>query len=147
MSFSIQNRQRAVPINTKLIKQRVQRLMTYLSCEHQELSIVFASDRFMQVLNRTYRQQDRPTNVLAFPQPPLDHDEPTPPLLGDVIISLPTAAREANDLHQAVETRVFYLILHGLLHLLGFDHEQSDDERHRMEKHEQEILRYFDKNH
>lgn len=143
MPLSIRNQQRSVRINTPLIRRRVQRLMTYLDCDQQELSIVFANNRFMQTLNRTYRQKDHPTNVLAFPQCPSEHDEPSPQLLGDIVVALPIAAQEAHALDQSIEDRLFYLITHGLLHLLGFDHEGPAHQRRRMEARELEILKQF----
>lgn len=143
MTLSIRNQQRSVRINTSLIRRRIHRLMTYLGCDQQELSIVFANNRFMQTLNRTYRQKDHPTNVLAFPQCPSENNEPGPQLLGDIVVSVPTAAQEANTLDQAVEDRLFYLIIHGLLHLLGYDHEGSANKRSQMEARELEILKQF----
>jgi rRNA maturation RNase YbeY len=85
--------------------------------------------------------------VLAFPQTSvIDMASGTSPgaeLLGDVIVSLPTAAREAGDLDQPLEARVVYLVIHGLLHLLGYDHEGAVVERQRMETLEQDILAYL----
>jgi rRNA maturation RNase YbeY len=63
--------------------------------------------------------------------------------LGDVVVSLPTADREAQALEQPLEARVVYLLIHGLLHLLGYDHEQSDAAQQRMETLEQELLAYL----
>src|SRR5206468_4029758 len=83
--------------------------------------------------NRTYRHKDRPTNVLAFPQSPTYEGEPATPMLGDVIVALSTAAHEAHDLQQSLEERVVYLLLHGILHLLGHDHEGSVAQRRRMD--------------
>ena len=143
MPLSIRNRQRSVCINIPLIRRRIHRLMIYLDCDHQELSIVFANNRFMQTLNRTYRQKDHPTNVLAFPQCPSEHEEPGPQLLGDIVVALPTATQEANALDQEIEDRLFYLIIHGLLHLLGYDHEGSANKRRQMEARELEILKQF----
>jgi rRNA maturation RNase YbeY len=143
MPLSIQNRQRTVAIRTALIKKRVQQILTYLECDDQELSVVFASERLMRDLNRTYRHQDRPTNVLSFPQRPTRQGEPSTALLGDVVVSLPTAAREARALRQSLEERVLYLLVHGILHLLGYDHDRSAHERRRMEAREQEILRHL----
>lgn len=140
MPISIQNRQRTVKIQTVLIKKRLHQLLVILGCADQELSIVFANDTLMQTLNRTYRQKDRTTNVLAFPQYAEGRDDPPTTLLGDVVVSLPTAAREARDLGQPVEERVLYLLIHGILHLLGYDHDRSEDERQRMETREQELL-------
>jgi rRNA maturation RNase YbeY len=143
MAIAIQNRQRTVRINTPQVKRQLLRVMTYLNCQDRELSVVFASDHLLHELNRTYRGKDRPTNVLAFPQEPIDTVGPSAGLLGDVIIALPTADREAQTLEQPLETRVVYLLIHGLLHLLGHDHEQSDAAQQRMEALEQELLAYL----
>jgi probable rRNA maturation factor len=143
MTIAIQNRQRTMVICTATIKRHVQRAMTYLGCADRELSVVFGSDRLLQTLNRDYRQQDRPTNVLAFPQSGTWANAPVSPLLGDVIVSVPMAGREAYHLQQSLEERVTFLIIHGLLHLLGYDHEQSLLERRRMEALEAEVMQYL----
>jgi rRNA maturation RNase YbeY len=143
MPIHVHNRQRAVPIHTTAVKKRVLQMMRYLGCAERELSVVFGSDRLLQELNSTYRQKDRPTNVLAFPQSPTYTGEPATLILGDVIVSLPTAAREAQDLQQALEERVVYLLLHGLLHLLGHDHEGSVAQRRRMETLERQVLAHL----
>jgi rRNA maturation RNase YbeY len=143
MTICIQNRQRAVAIHTALVKKSVLQIMAYLGCSEQELSVVFSNDRLLQKLNRTYRHKDRPTNVLAFPQVPTYASEPTSTILGDVIVSLPMAAREAHDLKQSLEERVIYLLLHGILHLLGYEHEGSAAQRRRMEALEQEVLAHL----
>jgi probable rRNA maturation factor len=139
----VYQRQRSVAIRTALIKRRLQQIMAYLGCADRELSVVLAGDRLVRRLNRTYRGQDRPTNVLAFPQYPTYDGEPSTTLLGDVVVSLPTAAREAQTLQQCLEEHVVYLLLHGLLHLLGYDHEQSPAGRRRMERREQEVLAHL----
>jgi probable rRNA maturation factor len=143
MPLSMQNRQRSVHIDTVKISKYVHRLMAYLGCNRQELSIVFSNDQFIRNLNRTYRQKDYPTNVLAFPQDQSEFDHPDTSLLGDIVVAAPTAAREAHALAQSVEDRLFYLIIHGLLHLLGYDHERSTEDRLAMEAREEEILKQF----
>jgi probable rRNA maturation factor len=143
MAICIHNRQRTVPIHTAAVKKSVLQMMVYLGCSEQEISVVFGNDRLLQELNRTYRNKDRPTNVLAFPQSPTYAGEPASTMLGDVIVSLPTAAREAHALNQSLEERVIYLLLHGLLHLLGYEHEGSAARRRRMEALEQEVLAHL----
>lgn len=143
MSIVVQNRQRTVRLDTRQVKRQLLRVMTYLGCQDRELSVVFANDHLLHELNRTYRDKDRPTNVLAFPQEPIDTVGPSARLLGDVVLSLSTADREARCLEQPLETRVVYLLIHGLLHLLGYDHEQSDAAQQRMEALEQELLAYL----
>jgi rRNA maturation RNase YbeY len=143
MALFLQNRQRTVPIQTRVVRHRVRQIMAFLRCTDAELSVVLVSDRRMQALNQTYRQQDRPTNVLSFPQHPATQDGPTATVLGDIVVALPVAAREAQALQQALEERVIYLILHGLLHLLGYDHEYSAAERRRMTALEARVLRHL----
>ena len=142
MALAIQNRQRTITIQTPHVRYAVLQMMDFLRCADAELSVVFVSDRRMQRLNRTYRQKNAPTNVLAFPQAPGFPGAASAPLLGDVIVALPTAAREAQQLQQSLEERVIYLVLHGLLHLLGYDHEQSVTERRRMTALEAKVLRH-----
>jgi len=117
--------------------------MTYLDCADHELSLMFTNDAVMRELNRTYRQRDYPTNVLAFPQRATDPQEPATLLLGDVVVAPAVARREACEAGQTLEERVVYLIVHGLLHLLGYDHEGSAGQRRRMEKREQDVLTYL----
>src|SRR5215510_4259617 len=143
MTICIHNRQRAVAIHTATVRKQVLQIMAYLGCPEQELSVVFGHDRLLQELNRTYRHKDRATNVLAFAQHPTYEGEPVTALLGDVIVSLPTAAREACALQQSLEERVVYLVLHGILHLLGYDHERSAVQRRHMEALERQVLAHL----
>ena len=143
MTVWINNRQRCVALNTPFVKKQALRMMAYLECSENELSVAFVQDKRMQLLNRTYRCKDRPTNVLAFPQCSTYEGEPQTLLLGDVVISLPTAAREALELRQTLEERVVFLLAHGLLHLLGYDHERSAAQRRRMERREKDILSHL----
>lgn len=143
MPIFIQNRQRTVKLQTAQIKKRLQQLLAVVGCSQHELSIVFANDTLMRRLNRTYRQKDQTTNVLAFPQEPVGPQAAAVPLLGDVVVCLPVAAREAADQGQPVEDRVLYLLLHGILHLLGYDHEGSEAARRRMEARERDLLRFL----
>jgi probable rRNA maturation factor len=108
------------------------------------LAVRFVSDREMRRLNRTYRHRDRPTDVLSFPgdaQP--GEAAPTPvPMpaaaqpahLGDVAVSVPTARRQAVELGHSVEKELRTLLLHGILHCLGYDHETDDDTMDREER-------------
>ena len=103
-----------------------------------EASIVLADDALVRDLNRTYRRQDRPTNVLSFPNDGQD-GETGPRLLGDVILARETVVREARDQGKSATAHMSHLVVHGLLHLLGFDHE-SAPQAERMEILEVAIL-------
>lgn len=107
-----------------------------------ELSIVLTDDATIQQLNRTYRETDAPTDVLSFAQGEGDAfvaPDEAAPHLGDVIISLDTARRQADEYRLALEDEVSHLLVHGILHLLGYDHEEQDDAQ-VMRAHEDIIL-------
>ncbi|MBV8118881.1 MAG: rRNA maturation RNase YbeY [Alphaproteobacteria bacterium] len=95
-----------------------------LSLQRIELSIVLTDDAEQRVLNRNWRGTDRSTNVLAFPAWDPGTTAPTdaPLLLGDVVLAYETVAREARDQRKAVADHFRHLVVHGVLHLLGYDH-------------------------
>jgi len=103
-----------------------------------EASIVLGDDALLRALNRTYRGKDRPTNVLSFPfQPPPGAEQDR--CLGDVVLAVETVAREAGEQGIAPVHHLQHLVVHGLLHLLGFDHE-NDAQAEAMECLEVQIL-------
>jgi len=106
-----------------------------------EISVVLADDAFVRELNRTWRNMDAPTNVLAFPCSGGDEcaGVGAEQLLGDVIVAFQTTQREALELHLPLEHHVAHLIIHGVLHLLGYDH-IDDNDAVIMEKLEIEAL-------
>jgi probable rRNA maturation factor len=107
-----------------------------------EISTVFADDTFIQNLNRDYREQDKPTNVLSFPQyEPNELDKKAEFLaLGDIILAYETIAREADEQEKSLRAHTVHMIVHSLLHLLGYDH-LTDFEAETMEKLEIRILK------
>lgn len=105
--------------------------------EAAELSLLLTDDARIRVLNRDWRGKDAATNVLSFPS--ADEDEEPGPLLGDVVVAHETVAREAAAEGRSFDDHFAHLLVHGLLHLFGFDHE-TDDEAEEMEALETEIL-------
>lgn len=109
----------------KTLARRLQvqadRMLDYLGLGEAELSVVLVNDRTIQALNREHRGKDRPTDVLAFPLGRSPGKE-APRLLGDIVISLPTAARQAKSRKRPLLPEARFLLAHGLLHLLGYDH-------------------------
>jgi probable rRNA maturation factor len=104
-------------------------MLAELKLDATELSVVFASDARVRRLNRDYRDKDRPTDVLAFAMregPAAPHDEG---LLGDVIISVETARRQARGRRRPLPAELRMLLAHGLLHLIGYDHQTVREER------------------
>jgi len=104
-----------------------------------EISAVFTDDANMRALNAKWRHIDKPTNVLSFPAFPLKPGEPPRHLLGDIVFALETLEREAHEQQKPFSHHLTHLMLHGVLHLLGFDH-QTEEEAEVMERLEREIL-------
>ena len=117
----------------------VKRILEYLDLSaRSELCVSLVSDGDMRELNRRYRQIDATTDVLCFPQ----KSEANPDLLGDIVISYQTALRHSRRLEITVEEELRLLIVHAVLHLLGFDHKKKK-EREMMREKEKEVLDYL----
>ena len=111
-----------------------------------ELSISIVGDSSIRRINREYLGKDRPTNVISFSMHEGDFGEINPHVLGDVVISADTALREADECGITLDSRLVFLLLHGILHLAGYDHERSgEEEAGRMEEREQEIFGLLEK--
>lgn len=104
-----------------------------------ELSIVFVSDAGITRLNEKYLKRSGPTNVISFPMHSEHLPEAGPVMLGDVVISLETASREAEQENISLEAKTDWLLAHGILHLLGYDHEDEKDAEVMFNK-ERELL-------
>jgi probable rRNA maturation factor len=104
-----------------------------------ELSLVFTDDAAIKELNNDWRDKDKPTNVLSFPAFPIKPGQAPGPMLGDIVIARETVVREAEDEEKSFDHHLTHLIVHGFLHLLGYDHE-TDDEAEEMEQLERKIL-------
>jgi len=119
-----------------------ERILNALECpDETELSVTIVGDRSIQRINRDYLSKDRPTNVISFSQQEGDCAGMATGMLGDVIISADTAAREAEEGDMPTFERLSFLLLHGILHLSGYDHERSGEaEAARMEEKEAELF-------
>jgi probable rRNA maturation factor len=104
-----------------------------------EISLVLADDAFVQALNRSWRNEDSPTNVLAFPCDDGPAEGAAGRLLGDVVVAYQTTAREAAEGAIRLDHHLAHLVVHGVLHLLGYDH-LLDEEAGRMERLEAAAL-------
>ena len=105
------------------------------------MSVLIVDDAQIRELNRDYLGKDRPPNVISFAMQEGAGAGVQPDLLGDVVISAETAARDAAEAGIAVDQEICFLLLHGILHLLGYDHERGTEEEARlMEQREQELF-------
>lgn len=117
-----------------------------------EVALTFVDDEEIQALNKAYRDKDKPTDVLSFPQWEDNDDEMTivydeddapeedAEMIGDIVISLQTAKRQAEEFGHSLEREVCFLFVHGFLHLLGYDHEEGDAEEAEMFAKQDQIL-------
>lgn len=104
-----------------------------------EVSLVFTNDEAIRGINAEWRNQDKPTNVLSFPAFPLTPGKMPGPMLGDIIFAEETLTREALDLGKSFDDHLTHLMVHGFLHLFGYDH-MDDEEAEKMEGLETRIL-------
>jgi pyridoxine 5-phosphate synthase len=143
VDISIQYELDGTPISSGKIIRQTQWFLKQLGVADHTVSLLLVNDEEMSWLNSQYRGKEGPTNVLSFPlSEGADDNFSGLPIkeLGDVIISLDTALREAIELGQPFQFRLSWLIVHGLLHLLGYDHERSEEEAFEMYDKEQELL-------
>ena len=126
-------------VNELLLQRTAELLLVLTGMPDAELSILLADDKQIGDLNRSWRRKSGPTNVLAFSLTEGDDRVPGLNLLGDIVISVDTAAREAHNERISLHSRLLVLLVHGYLHLLGYDHEKSDSEAARMHNKEKEL--------
>lgn len=117
------------PVRHDALAWRAEAMLESLGRADAELSILLCDDETIRHLNHRYRKKNQPTDVLAFPMQEGPDPAPQSPLLGDVVISLPTAARQAEEHDRPIIAEVTFLLAHGLLHLLGYDHATPQEER------------------
>jgi probable rRNA maturation factor len=131
------------PVDRKILRKAVTETLGKVGVQSMvQVGISVVGDRKVRILNRKFRGQDKTTNVLSFPLNEAsadleNRDQDTP--LGDIVISYPVARNEAAEQNLLVDQMLGRLTVHGLLHLLGFDHE-NDFEARQMEKLEDEIF-------
>ena len=124
------------PLRTKLRK-----LLQSVGHPDAEVSVLFTGDRAMRSLNRRYRGKDMTTDVLSFALREGMFPRIQPTVLGDIVISLPAASRQAAEAGHPLIREIERLLVHGLLHLLGYDHERGPQEALRMERKERKLLK------
>ncbi len=141
MSISIENRQKKFKIDRKRLRSSLKRLVRELRCEESELGLLLVDDDQIREFNRAYLNRDRSTNVISFAMREGEFSDINPQLLGDIILSVETAHRDAAAERIDFMDEVEFLIIHGLLHLLGYEHENTTaKEARRMKVRERELF-------
>ncbi|MBU2430717.1 MAG: rRNA maturation RNase YbeY [Proteobacteria bacterium] len=128
------------------MRKKTKQILNALGFNAHEISIVITDDAQIQKLNYMYRNIDKPTNVLAFPMQEGQFSDITPGLLGDVVISCDTASKEADMAQITLMERISQLLVHGILHLAGFDHENDESCAREMEDKSLELIRQIEAN-
>ena len=131
-------------IQQRKIEKVLETILEDLGCHDRELSVLFTDDDQIALLNNQYLGRTGPTNVLAFPMEDPHQETTVSPMLGDVVISLDTAARESREAGESFEETVYRLLIHGILHLLGFDHERSPTEAREMDQEELRLIKLIE---
>ncbi len=116
-------------VDPRTVRRRGERILKAANADNVELSVLLCDDGFIQELNRTYREMDKPTDVLSFSMKEGEQPGSSPELLGDVIISVETAVSQAKMAGIKPLEEVTSLLIHGVLHLLGYDHHQPEHEQ------------------
>jgi len=128
-----------IPGLEALVRRAAEATMLDNEAPPSEISIVLSDDEHIRELNKHHRGMDKPTNVLSFPPARMKTPAGAPRFLGDVVLAFETVEREAAEETKTIENHISHLIVHGVLHLLGYDHE-DDDEAEIMEARERKIL-------
>ena len=142
MKIQIRNKQNLHKISSAEIRFIVKTLLQHLNFPDAEVSISFIDDLQICDLNKRYLNRNKPTNVLSFCQQEGEFTCLNPGILGDIVISVETAARDAAKGRLSFAQEIDFLIIHGLLHLLGYNHENAGkDETKKMEKMEKILFK------
>jgi rRNA maturation RNase YbeY len=131
--IEVVNRQRKVPIDIERWRAFTTRASQVVPNGAEDVTVAFISDRAMRELNRMWRHKLGTTDVLSFPAEQDEFEKADGARLGDVVISVEQAARQAKENGLTVDDEIAQLILHGLLHLCGYDHETDSGEMNRLE--------------
>lgn len=140
MAVLIDNRQSLLPIVNQELERRALAILDALGCPEGELSLVIVDDAEIAAINEQYLGRRGPTNVISFAMREGDFGGIHPELLGDVVISAETARREAEAVGMTADARITELLVHGVLHLFGYDHETPTADAAAMEAKSAELL-------
>ncbi|HEY1655821.1 MAG TPA: rRNA maturation RNase YbeY [Candidatus Tumulicola sp.] len=133
---------RASGVDGRRLVAAASKLLATIGERGSSLSLTLVGDAAIRTINREHRRKDVPTDVLSFPlgatDPPADRGGSPERLLGDVVISVETARRQARDYDAPLQDELYRLLIHGVLHVAGYDHERADDRR-KMEAQERRL--------
>jgi len=144
MEILIDNQHPNPDIVIEKVKVKAKAILSALECPDGELSIVIVDDNIITKYNQQYLGRKGPTNVIAFPMKEEEFSHINSELLGDVMISLDTCQRESQIANLTLERRFDELLIHGILHLFGYDHVNSKEQALKMEQKSLKLLSVID---
>lgn len=131
--IEVVNRQRKLPLDNERWQKFVESTWRVIPTKAEGVTVAFVSDRAMRELNRLWRHKQGTTDVLSFPVEQDEFEKAEGSSLGDVVISVEQAARQAKENGLTLDQEIAQLILHGLIHLCGYDHSTDDGEMNQLE--------------
>ena len=137
----IKNQQKIIPVEAKKIKKAAERILASLRISGYELSVLLLDNKGIRAVNKKYLNRNRPTNVISFSLTEGEFGNINPHVLGDVVISVEKALEQAETRGTSLEEELTFLLIHGILHLVGYDHEKKGSEREKMRKKEKEVYK------
>jgi probable rRNA maturation factor len=141
MNTHIENQQKKVKLDLRRIRRAVHKLKKALKCADQEISLLFVDNEQIREMNRQYLNRDHATNVISFPLKEGAYGHINPQVLGDVVISVERAFQDAAAADLSLDDEIDFLVIHGLLHLLGYNHEgRNEDEAKKMKEKENAVF-------
>lgn len=141
MKILIANQQKSIKIDKRKIRSAMIRLMKETDCADKEISISIVDDATIRVLNKEYLNRDKPTNVISFSLQEGEYGDINSDVLGDIVISADAAVRDALKGGLTFEEEIIFLLIHGFLHLIGYNHENtSRANAAKMKKKEEELF-------
>jgi len=141
MKLQIENSQSKIKIDKRMIRSTVLKIMKILDCADKEISLSFVDDEKIKQLNKQYLGKDKATNVLSFSLLEGEYGNINPQILGDIIVSVETAQRDALYGKFTIDQEIDFLIIHGILHLLGYNHENTTEkETKKMRQKEKDLF-------
>lgn len=129
MPIFIRNRQKQIRFDLRRLRKSAAYLLRHLKCADYEMSVLFVDDEAIREINRKFLNRDRSTNVIAFSMLEGEGNELNQRLLGDIIISVETARNDAEAENITLDDELEFLMIHGILHLVGYEHENTSAEK------------------
>lgn len=143
MPIHYRNEVRGSGVDARALKRTMQSLLSAVDERDASISVTLVNDAAITEINRDHRGKDKPTDVLSFPLEPWDVEGSQERMLGDIVISIDTARRQAADYDATLQNELYRLLIHGLLHVMGHDHMEAQ-ERAEMEAEERRLAAAID---